>query len=186
MRLLKALSIIYTTLYMVGCGYVTANYGATPENVNAIKAAGEGRVSVNKFSSVSGKEHTSIGCRAAGPIKNQNDQTFESYIHNAFINELKMADAYDESSEVSIRGEITELDFNSNIGAGKWKLSATISSSSNKGYKVESIYPFSTNWVADKACQQVAQAFQPAVSDLINKIVTHPEFSSLVKGDHSN
>ncbi|WP_413663628.1 hypothetical protein ACJJI3_18565 [Microbulbifer sp. ZKSA004] len=183
MKLIKLFSVVFSTLYMIGCGYVTTNYGATPENVNAIKAAGENRVSVDKFSSVSGKERSSIGCRAAGPIKNQNDQTFESYIHNAFINELKMAEAYDESSEVSIRGEISELDFNSNIGAGKWKLSATISSSSHNGYQVESIYPFSTNWVADKACQQVAQAFQPAVSDLINKIVTHPEFSSLMNNN---
>jgi hypothetical protein len=50
----------------------------------------------------------------------------------------------------------------------------------SEGYEVESSHEFSTNWVADKACQQVAQAFEPAVEELIEKIVEHPGFRSLV------
>ncbi len=161
---------------MVGCGYVTS----TPDNVEGIKAVGPAKVSVNPLTSVDGKERTSIGCRAAGPVKNPNDQSFENYIYTAFVNELRMAGAYDESADIAISGEIKELDFNSNIGAGKWMLSARVSSSQSEGYEVASVYEFSTNWVADKACQQVAQAFEPAVAELIGKIVKHPEFPSLV------
>ena len=54
------------------------------------------------------------------------------------------------------------------------------------GYQVKSIYEFSTNWVGDKACQQVAQAFEPAVEKLIKKIVEHPEFPSLVGNPKTN
>ena len=74
---------------------------------------------------------------------------------------------------------VEELDFNSNIGAGKWVISLSISSNKNNGYKVSSTYKFSTNWVADKACQQVAQAFVPAVQQLILKTISDPRFKAL-------
>ena len=180
MKYIKTMLIITSSIYMTGCGYVTSNYGASPDNVDVIRAAGGIKVSVNEFISATGRERTGIGCRAAGPIENLNDQSFEDYIHDAFVNELRMAGAYAEDADVSISGEIKELDFNSNIGAGKWVISAKVNSSVSEGYEVKSRHEFSTNWVADKACQQVAQAFEPAVEELIEKIVEHPGFKSLV------
>jgi hypothetical protein len=55
----------------------------------------------------------------------------------------------------------------------------SVSDGNGMSYQVNSIFNFSTNWVADKACQQVAQAFVPAVQNLIKDIVSKPEFKSL-------
>lgn len=180
MKTIKTLTIIGVSMYMIGCTHMTSNYGASPKNVEVIKNIGASEISVGEFTSKSG-EHTSIGCRAAGPVKNQNNQSFEDYIEKAFINELKMASAYKEDSNIKISGLIDKLDFNSNIGAGKWIIDANVTSTTSKGYSVKSTYRFSTNFVADKACQQVAQAFEPAVEEFINKVLTHPEFSTLTK-----
>jgi hypothetical protein len=45
---------------------------------------------------------------------------------------------------------------------------------------ITSKHEFSTNWVADKACQQVAQEFSPAVQFLIRDLITNPKFKDLV------
>jgi hypothetical protein len=134
MKYIKIITIIVSSMYMVGCGYVTSNYGASPDNVDDIRAAGDIKVSVNDFTSITGQERVSIGCRAAGPVGNPSEQSFEDYIHDAFVNELRMAGAYAEDAEVSISGEIKELDFNSNIGSGKWVISAKVASSVSDAY----------------------------------------------------
>ncbi|HEY0913936.1 MAG TPA: hypothetical protein VGE22_03605, partial [Solimonas sp.] len=84
-------------------------------------------------------------------------------------------------SPLVLKGRIEELDFNSNIGAGKWVMKMTLSSRTKPGYTVESQHEFSTNWVADKACQQVAQAFPPAVQQLIFKVVSDPRLKNLAQ-----
>ncbi|BFM13495.1 hypothetical protein R50072_36480 [Simiduia litorea] len=180
MKFFQSLALISMTLYVIGCTHVTSNYGASPKNVDLIKSSGVKEISVGEFTSKSGN-HTSITCRAAGPVKNKNDLSFEDYIEGALKNELQMAGAYKDDAEVKISGLIDKLDFNSNIGAGKWMINATISSPNSSGYSITSTHEFSTNFVADKACQQVAQAFEPAVEEFINKIISHPKFSSLAK-----
>ncbi|MBV0934709.1 hypothetical protein [Marinobacterium weihaiense] len=180
MKILKALSIAGVAFYTVGCTHMTSNYGASPDNVDEIRKSGITELSVGEFVSKN-SDTTSITCRAAGPVKNQNNVSFENYIEGAIKNDLKMAGVYKEGSDIKISGAIEKLDFNSNIGAGKWMINAKISSPKSQGYTVQSTYDFSTNFVADKACQQVAQAYEPAVENFINQIVTHPGFSSLAK-----
>ena len=48
-----------------------------------------------------------------------------------------------------------------------------------EGYDVSTEYEFKTSFSAIKACQNVVDAFQPTVSELLNKVVTHPQFSEL-------
>ena len=51
---------------------------------------------------------------------------------------------------------------------------------SNEGYPVEVNYTFDTSWTAYSACKNVADAFGPAVSQLIHEVVTSPKFVQLV------
>ncbi|MAM88773.1 MAG: hypothetical protein CME36_15820 [unclassified Hahellaceae] len=155
-------------------------YGASVANVDQIRAAQVNPVAVSSFTS-SKPGSSSIGCRAAGPVETADKSSFESYIEKAFIDELKLAGVYDPNSPLVINGHLEELDFNSSIGAGKWIMRLAVSTKEESGYTVESIHEFSTNWVADKACQQVAQAFAPAVQSLISKLVSDPRFQTLVK-----
>lgn len=170
--------VISLALYMTGCStYTTNNYGISAENIEIMKQSSGKQYSVNAFTAVK-PGTTSIQCRGAGPVANQNKKTFEQYITEAFISELKIAGIYSESSNLKIDGIVEKLDFSSNIGSGKWMFEVKVSSK-NSTYIVNSVFPFSTNFVADKACQQVAQAFQPAVQQLIKDIVSNPAFKSL-------
>jgi hypothetical protein len=144
------------------------------------KSSGLKPVSVGTFSSFK-PGMNSISCRAAGNVETPDEASYESYIQKAFTDELKLAGLYDESSNLKLQGKIEELDFNSNIGAGKWVISLTLTSNMSSGYKTTATHEFSTNWVADKACQQVAQAFVPAVQKLILQTVGNPKFGELTK-----
>lgn len=166
------------TLLLTACGYTISPYGVSVDNVNRIKAGSIKPVAVAMFTA-SEPGRSSIGCRAAGPVATPDKASFETYIQKAFIDELQLAGAYDPQSPITIQGKLEEVDFNSNIGAGKWVFRLTISSNVSPGFTVESRQEFSTNWVADKACQQVAQAFGPAVQHLIADTVSNPKFASL-------
>jgi hypothetical protein len=171
---------VLTVALIQGCAFNVNRYGASVENVEAIKLAAEGqRIAVREFTSYK-PGMDSITCRAAGGVKTNDGGSFEAYLQKAFIDELRLAGVYDQNADIVLSGYVEELDFSSNIGAGRWKMSLAIAREAREGYSVSSVYEFSTNYVADKACQQVAQAFVPAVQKLIGTLVTDPRFSGVV------
>ena len=178
----KTIKIIITGLtaiYISGCSFNTSKYGASFENIETLKNYNGVKVAVKPFTSIlAGK--SSISCRAAGSVITPKGESFESYIHDAFVSELKVAGIYQEQSEITLNGHLSKIDFNSNIGNGKWVFELTASSTTDESLNITSKHEFSTNWVADKACQQVAQEFSPAVQLLIRDLITNPKFKDLV------
>lgn len=177
-RVIISSLIILLTVMINGCGYTISQYGASITNVESLRLV-HTKVKVNDFSS-STPGLSSITCRAAGPIETPNKEPFEQYIKEAFVVELKLAGIYSEDAQLVLNGHLEKVDFNSNIGAGKWMFTIKMTSNKNESVVISSSYEFSTNWVADKACQQVAQAFTPAVQKLIHDIVTNPDFGKLL------
>lgn len=178
-RLFLACAVL-ASLGLSACGYNISPYGVSVKNVTAIKAINAPPVAVAPFES-SNPGLSSISCRAAGPVRTSDKTSFEAYIQKAFVDELQLAGHYDAQSPIVIHGVLREVDFNSNIGAGKWIFSLAVSSNKSPGFTVETKHGFSTNWVADKACQQVAQEFGPAVQQLISEVISNPSFPALAQ-----
>ena len=160
-----------------GCAsYSVVPYGASVNNVNAIKSYNLKPVSVGKFqSSVPGK--ISIPCRAAGYVTVS--PSFETYIEKAFIDELSLAGIYDPSSSLVITGELKQIDFSSAITGSNWSFTLTLTNSKNQSYTTNSKFEFSGSFAAEKACQQVAQQFVPAAQKLISDVVQDPKFRQI-------
>jgi hypothetical protein len=179
--IMKFFIVVAAVWTLVGCLYIPKypiyQYYSSVKNVQAIKNSGAKPVSVASFTSYE-PDMSSILCRLSFPVIS-NGASFEYHIQRAFVNELTLADLYDPASPLVLQGKVEELDFNSNIGAGEWIISLYISSNKNSGYKVSTTYKFSTNFVAEIACQQVAQAFVPAVQQLILETVSDPKFKEL-------
>ncbi|MDP9065845.1 MAG: hypothetical protein M3O06_08290 [Pseudomonadota bacterium] len=57
-----------------------------------------------------------------------------------------------------------------------------VRSSSSPGYSVSTKYDFGTSWTAYSACKNVADAFGPAVQELLKQVVDNPQFHALVSG----
>lgn len=170
------LAIVVVTALLSGCAYNASPYGASVRNVEAIKLSSIKPVAVSQFKAAKPGE-TSITCRAAGPVTVS--PSFESYIEKAFVDELKLAGVYNPSSQIVISGKLEEVDFSSGMTDGNWSFSLAVSNQRNERFTTRSKFPFSGSFVADKACQEVAQAFGPAVQKLIEDVVRNPKFKQI-------
>jgi len=168
--------LVATAALTSGCTYHTSQYGASIRNVETIKANNIKPVAVAQFTSAK-PGLASITCRAAGPVSVT--PSFEAYIEKAFIDELKLAGAYDPASNITLAGRLEEVDFSSGMSDGNWTFTLMVSNNRNESFTTKSAFGFSGSFVADKACQEVAQAFSPAVQKLIEDVVQDPKFKQL-------
>ena len=159
------------------CAFSINTYGASVENVENIKRQSLSPVALAPFTSA--KPGLSvITCRGAGPVTTPGKIPYESYIEGAIRDEFKLAGIFDGNAAQTINGHLELVDFSSNIGVARWML--TLKLSSERGsYTTMTEHPFSTNYFGDKACQQVAQAFVPAVQQLIRDVAASPSFRTL-------
>jgi hypothetical protein len=171
-----SLATLAAVAMLSGCAYNASPYGASVKNVESIKFLNIKPVAVSKFES-SKPGLASITCRAAGPVTVS--PSFESYIEKAFIDELKLAGVYDPASSVVVSGKLEEVDFSSGMTDGKWLFTLVVSNARKESVSIKSVYGFSGSFVADKACQEVAQALGPAVQKLIEDVVRDPKFKQI-------
>lgn len=161
---------------LTGCAYNVAPYGAAVDNVDAIKAYSLKPVSVGTFQS-SKPGNATITCRAAGPVTVS--PSFEAYIQKAFTDELRLAGIYNPASPLVLTGRLDDVDFSSGITDGNWAFTLTLTNARNESFTTRSTFGFSGSFAADKACQEVAQAFGPAVQKLVGEVVRHPRFRQI-------
>jgi hypothetical protein len=179
---LRTIGLAGLCILVSACAHTSPRYAPSANNQERLRQMSANlttKVGTNKFTAVEpGK--TSILCRAAGPIQAPDGKAFEDYLQESFVNELKMSGIYSESTPLKLSGNLDSIDFSSNIGAGKWAIRMTFSGENISPFTVENTYQFSTNFVADIACEQVAQALPAATQDFIAKVIEHPEFQKYI------
>lgn len=176
------IALIPLTMLVGACStFTTPRYSINADTNVAIKALGVTGVSVGTFS---GPATFDNSCRAAGPLAPPDGGTHTGYIKKALEDELKVAGAYAAgASRVSLSGVVNKLAFSSSRGltGGSWDIDLTLTSSNGKTLQAVEHYEFESGFVADTACKQTAEAYFPAVQNLIGKAVRSPEFAGLVK-----
>ncbi|RLA84028.1 MAG: hypothetical protein DRG78_02645 [Epsilonproteobacteria bacterium] len=172
------LSVAAASILFSGCGVKVATYGASSDNVNKLKTY-NAKLNVNNFTAT--KSDSSIMCRMSDPIKTPNGETFEEYVENALIEELKMAGLYSKDAKITLNGHLNEVNASSTPGSANWEFSVKVSSSNGKSFTVISKKDYSSSFMAHYACNDMAEAFRPAVQKLISSIINHSEFKTLTK-----
>jgi hypothetical protein len=182
-------NLIVTTLVVTSAialgGCSTTNsipYKASTNNVIALQNTlkqSNSKVSLGNFSLANGVEEELL-CRMMGPVKVAPGKSMSVYIKEAFQEELFMAQAYDPSAPVKIDGRIDKISFSS-VSPANWEISMAVSSNKSPGYSVAIKYNYETSFDAFSACKNVADAFAPAVQELLRQVVSNPQFAKLVK-----
>lgn len=180
-KLLTSLLISLTLITLTGCVNTTGRvYSPSTNNVimmqNLLSAKNE-KIKLEAF-----KESASIGdlvCRFGAPIDVAAGKTRAKYIFDAMQTELFMANAYDVNSDIEISGELIAISFSS-VSPAYWNMVFKVSSNKSKGYVVRTKYSFQTSYDGKKACQNVADAFAPAVQKLIQDVITNSKFPELL------
>lgn len=180
-KLFSAVLAVGCVLILAGCETTNSiPYKASTSNIIEIqqKLAAQGQtVSVGTIDLAPGVEENPL-CRLMGPVVVAPGKTLPQYIKEAFIEELFAAKAYEVNAPTVIDGRIDELKFSS-VSPASWKITMTVKSNKSPGYTVSVDYQFNTSWSAYSACKNVADAFGPAVQELLHHIVTNTEFSKL-------
>jgi len=147
----------------------------------ALKGLSTSGLSVGTFT---GPASFDRSCRAAGPLAAPDGISYSEYIRKALADELKVAGAYAEANpRITLSGVVNRLEFSSSRGltGGSWDIQISLNSSNGKTLPVAEHYEFESGFVADTACKQTAEAYFPAVQNLIAKAVRSPEFKSLIQ-----
>lgn len=173
--------VLAASVVVAGCETTNSiPYKASTSNVIAIqqsmKAAGK-KVSLGTISMADGVEESPL-CRLMGPVKVAPGKTLREYIKDAFQEELFMAEVYSPDAPTVIDAQITALSFSS-ISPASWDITMDVKSNKSPGYTVTTKYPFNTSFSAYSACKNVADAFGPAVQELLEQVVTNPQFAAL-------
>lgn len=176
MKNLLILSII--TLLTSGCSNMAVNrYLVSTDNVIALRSMNGNALNIGVFTATT-PEQKDIWCRGGAPIKTPDGEPFSEYIRKAFLDEMKIANAYSPTAPVTLTGNLDAIDFSSTNG--NWSLALTVNTSNGKSMTVAESYAYSPSFIGETACNQTAQAFMPAVQNLVGKVVRSPEFAALV------
>ena len=181
MKKILLISLVGMAVLITGCETTSSQpYKASTKNVIAfqktLKNTGK-KVNVGNFSAAPGVD-TELTCRAMGAIEVAPGKDAVTFISDAIQEELFAADVYDSAGTV-ITGSITEFEADS-WGEGQWDIGLNLSSPNlPNGLDVRTTYTFKSSFSALSACQNVVDAFTPAVQTLIGEAVDHPDFTKL-------
>lgn len=176
----RFLGVVVVLALSSGCSTMTpARYAVSVDNNQALKSYSGAAI---KVASVTAAGSYNANCRLMGPIQASDGMTIPQFVEKAFNDELKFANIYSDGG-VSLVGTLTKIEFSSTTGLtnGSWDLAMTLKSSNGKSMDSAVNYGFKSGFDAITACNQTAQALGPAVQDLIKKVVTDPQFASLVR-----
>lgn len=177
-RFLSTTSVALVLAFLSGCStYSAARYSINTDNVVALRALGGKTVNVGAFSATKPGEKE-IMCRGVGPIKTPDGEPFSEFIRKALVDEMRISNVFSVSAPVTLTGNLDALDFSS--ASGGWNLTLTIKSTNGRSMTVSEQYSFTTSFYGETACNQTAQAFMPAVQNLVGKVVRSPDFAPLV------
>ena len=162
---------------------VAPRYSVMADNNVALKALGASGIGVGEFT---GPDRFDNNCRLMGPLEVPDGLTHTQYIRRAFEEELKLAGIYATAApRVVLGGRVSYLDFTStrDVTRGTWTIQLTLTSSNGMTMEANESYDFASGFIANTACKQTAEAFAPAVQNLVGKFVRAPEFAMMVRPD---
>jgi len=178
----KLMVVLPFAILLSACStFTTPRYSINADTNVALKAIGASNIGVGAFA---GPSNFDPSCRAAGPLAPPDGMSHTAYIKKALEDELKVAGAYAASSpKVILTGTVNKLEFSSMRGltGGSWDIDVALTSSNGKSMTAAEHYEFESGFIADTACKQTAEAYLPAVQNLISKIVRSPEFKGLLE-----
>lgn len=163
---------------LAGCDtYAASRYSINADTVVALRQLNGNTVNVGHFTS-SVPNQTEITCRAVGPIKTPDGETFAEYVRKALMDEMKIAGVFAERSPTQVTGILNEVDLGS--ASGTWRLGLTLVSSNGNRLTATETYKFTSSFVGVTACQEAAKALMPAIQNLVGRAVRDPAFRRLI------
>lgn len=174
--------VVAGALLMSGCANKVPTYSNSPKNMRAVKsvAATAPAVNIGNFTS-SNEGESKVMCRLATPVGTPDGVTFAKYIEDALSTELEMGNMIDPKSKITVTANLDNIYGSTLLGNAYWEFKLKVTSSNGKSFDVTSRYDYESSFSAYSACTEMQRSYLPAVQELVNKIVTNPQFPELLK-----
>lgn len=177
----KTLITVGALALLTACTHAPQRYGVSPSNNFALREVNAKNVNVGHIGNTSNIENN---CRGIyGALKLPDGLNFEGYLQKALIDELQVAGAYGNSgSGVTLTGTIEKLSFSTLrtlTGGGSWDIGLRVNSSNGQSVYVSEHYEYDGSAQAWVACSDAANAYQPAVQNVLGKLFKSSEFKKL-------
>lgn len=175
-------AVVAAAIMMSGCANKVPTYSNSPQNMRAVKtvAASASAVNIGTFTATNEGE-SKVMCRLATPVGTPDGMTFAKYIEDALSTELEMGNMIDPKSKITVTGNLDSIYGSTVLGNAYWEFKMKVASSNGKSFDVVSRYDYESSFTAYSACSEMQRSYLPAVQELVNKIITHPQFSELLK-----
>lgn len=177
----KLILSILLAAAVAGCStYAADRYAVSVDSQAELRQASRSptaKIAVEPFTAAEPGQNQ-LECRAAGPVRTPDGESFEDYVRKALIDQLQLAELYAPGAPNRISGRLNEINFGSFEGI--WFLDLTITDTSGRSFTAHENYDYETSVIGQTACAQTAQALMPAVQNLIHKVVSHPTFLKMV------
>lgn len=178
---MKKTIVAISVLALSACSYAPQRYSISATNNMALKTSGVGNINVSSFTKTA---DFNSNCRGTGGVIGApGNMSFEGYIQNGLVEELKIAGMFDDKTpKITLSGDVEQLSFSSmrSIIGGAWDIGLRVNSSNGKSTYVSEHYEFDAGIAALTACQKIADNYMQATQNVLGKLVTSPEFKSLV------
>jgi hypothetical protein len=161
--------------------YMPPRYSISEDNAKSIKRFGGGNINVGLFKMAA--EFDNSCDITAGSVRMPDNLSFEGYIQKGLVDELKNAGMFDDATpKITLSGTVEELSVFSrrNIYTSTWKIGLRVDSSNGKSVSVTDQFNFDAGPGSQADCQKIADAYMPAVQNILGKFINAPEFKSLI------
>ncbi len=181
-KILAKILISVAVVMLGACANEPPRYGVSVANNIALKAIKASKIGVGTFTRTA---EINNNCRLLyGRVSLPSNMSFEGYIQKALSDELEVADVLDKNEpKIILTGVVEKLEFSTLThitGGGSWDIGLRINSSNGKSSYISEHYEFDASAQVWAACAETADAYMPAVQDLIGKLIASPDFKALI------
>ncbi len=182
---MKRKIILILVFSLVACSslltYQPPYYSVSADNTALLKKLGPASINIASFTNTA--EFDSDCGITAGSVRMPGKLSFEGYMQQAFVDELKAAGMYDTvTPKITLTGVVEQLSVFSrrDIYTSIWKIGLRVNSSNGQTVHVTYQYNFDAGFGSKADCRQIAESYMPAVQKILGKVIDAPEFLYLI------
>lgn len=153
--------------FMSGCAIPFPVYSVSGRNVATIRSM-PNNIKIGHFTG----DQKSVSCRLQA-IAPEGDETFASYIRNAFEDEMIIAGITPSEEAWELTGTLKDVDVDCGIISGSWVIEMEMSVDDQPPFMVKTVHEFAGNYFGAVVYGRAYAAFVPAVQDFVNDVLTH-------------
>lgn len=143
-------------------------YSVAGKNVESIRAV-PATIKVGNFAG----NQTSVSCRLQ-PLGPENNETYASFIRNAFNNELIISGGVPHNTTIELNGTLKKIEVDCGIVSGSWTIEMELSINNQPPFTVKTVRKFDGNYSGEIVLKRATGTFVPAVQQFLNEVLNSP------------